>query len=462
MARRLAAILVADVVGYSALMSEDEAGTLAALRAHRTEIFDPVIAERGGRLVKLMGDGALVEFSSVVDAVEAALAIQQQVAANEDCHIRLRIGVNLGDIIIDGDDIYGDGVNVAARLEALAEPGGICIASIVHESIGNRVEAEFANAGEHKVKGLPRPIRVWHWPAQGVAAGMAVPLVLPDKPSIAVLPFKNMSGDAEQSYLSDGITEDIITELSRFHRLSIISAASSSRYRDTADTLGEARNPGAQYLVDGSVRRLGSRLRITSKLSDATTGSQLWAERFDRDIEQIFAVQDEIVQRLVSTIVGRVQTAGAERARRKLPTSLGAYECVQRAKAYQIGDPDAEAEARRLYERAIELDPGYALAHSHLAHMLSLAWLRDESDSDELLDQAFELSKHSVALDANEPNCQNTLGWVHLYRRSFDLAEQYYRRALELNPNDAEQVAYMGVLHAYFGNLDESLTSFRQ
>lgn len=271
-----------------------------------------------------------------------------------------------------------------------------------------------------------------------------------------------MSGDAEQGYLSDGITEDIITELSRFHRLSIMSAASSSRYRDTTDTPGAARNPGAQYLVDGSVRRLGSRLRITSKLSDATTGSQLWAERFDRDIEQIFAVQDEIVQRIVSTIVGRVQTAGAERARRKLPTSLGAYECVQRAKAYQIGDPDAEAEARRLYERAIELDPGYALAHSHLAHMLSLAWLRDESDSDELLDQAFELSKHSVALDANEPDCQNTLGWVHLYRRSFDLAEQYYRRALELNPNDAEQVAYMGVLHAYFGNLDESLTSFRQ
>jgi adenylate cyclase len=304
MARRLAAILATDVVGYSSLMAEDEAGTLAALRAHRVELFNPETEKRGGRIVKLMGDGALVEFLSVVDAVECALAIQQALV-DSGGPIRLRIGINLGDVILDGDDIYGEGVNVAARLEGLAESGGICISSIVRESIGNRVGAEFADAGEHEVKGLSRPIPVWRWPAEGVAAGMAVPPALPDKPSIAVLPFKNMSGDAEQKYFSDGVTEDIITELSRFHRLSIMSAVSSSRYRDTVNTPNAVRNPGAQFLVDGSVRRLGGRLRITSKLLDATTGNQLWAERFDRDIEQIFAVQDEIVQRIVGTRPGQ-------------------------------------------------------------------------------------------------------------------------------------------------------------
>ena len=207
--RRLAAILAADVVGYSRLMGADEAGTLAALRAHRAEIFDPVIAERGGRLVKLMGDGALVEFPSVVDAVECALAIQEALAGS-DGPIKLRIGINLGDVIIDGDDIYGDGVNVAARLEAMAEPGGICISSIVHESIGNRVETVFGDGGEHEVKGIARPIHIWRWPAGGAARTDQVPLALPDKPSIAILPFDNMSGDPEQEFFADGMAEDII------------------------------------------------------------------------------------------------------------------------------------------------------------------------------------------------------------------------------------------------------------
>jgi adenylate cyclase len=253
--------LAADVVGYSRLMGEDEAGTLAALRAHRAEIFDPVIAERGGRLVKLMGDGALVEFPSVVDAVEAALAIQQRVAA-ENSRIRLRIGINLGDVIIDGDDIYGDGVNVAARLEALAEPGGICIASIVHESIGNRIEAEFADAGAHEVKGIDRPIQVWQWPATGVAQ---TPLALPDKPSIAILPFDNMSSDPEQDFFAEGIAEDIITELSKFRSLFVIARNSSFAFKGQALEVKEiGQRLGVRYVVEGSVRRAGNRVRITA------------------------------------------------------------------------------------------------------------------------------------------------------------------------------------------------------
>jgi adenylate cyclase len=292
--RRLAAILAADVVGYSRLMGEDEAGTLAALRAHRAEIFDPVIAERGGRLVKLMGDGALVEFPSAVDAVEAALAIQQRVAAG-DGSIRLRIGVNLGDIIIDGDDIYGDGVNVASRLERLAEPGGICISSIVHESIGNRIEAEFRDAGAHEVKGIDRPIRVWRWPAEGAARADRAPLALPEKPSIAILPFDNMSSDPEQEFFAEGIAEDIITELSKFRSLFVIARNSSFAFKGQALEVKEVgRRLGVRYVVEGSVRRAGNRVRITAQLIDALDDTHLWAEHYDRELEDIFAVQDEV------------------------------------------------------------------------------------------------------------------------------------------------------------------------
>jgi TolB-like protein len=471
MERRLAAILAADVVGYTGLMGTDEAGTLRHLTELRQQVLEPLIAEHHGRVVKLMGDGLLVEFASVVDAVTCAVAWQNDVAAqeaetDEDRRLQFRIGINIGDIIVEGDDIHGDGVNIAARLEDLAEPGGICLSGDAYRQSKGKIEAGFEDLGEQNLKNVAEPVSIYRIAVDGSGTAAAlpakVPLPLPDKPSIAVLPFANMSGDPDQKYFSDGITEDIVTELSRFHRLAVMSAPSSSRFCGTSGTLGTERSIGVQYMVEGSVRRLGARIRITSKLLDATTGNQLWAERFDRDIEQIFAVQDQIVKRIVGTIVGRVKAAGAERARRKLPANLEAYECVLRGKALQIGEPGLEAEARRLYERAIELDPGYALAPSNLSHMLSLEWLRDQSDSDELLDRAFELSKHAVALDANEPDCQNALGWIHLHRRSFDLAERYFRRALELNPNDAEQVAYMGVLHAFLGNPDDSLTSFQE
>ena len=310
MARRLAAILAADVVGYSKLMAEDEAGTLAALKAHRADLFDPETAKRGGRIVKLMGDGVLVEFPSVVDAVECALAIQQALAG-EGGKIRLRIGINLGDVIIDGEDIYGDGVNVAARLEALAEPGGVAISGMVHEGLGNRLEVDFSDTGEHQVKNIARPIRVFRWSPTAVTSSKLKARPLSEKPSIAVLPFNNMSGDPEQEYFSDGIAEDIITALSHYRELFVIARNTTFTYKGKALKVDQVcRELGARYLLEGSVRKAGNRVRVSAQFIDGETGAHLWAQRFDRDLDNIFAVQDEITQAIVAAVAP--ETLGAE------------------------------------------------------------------------------------------------------------------------------------------------------
>ena len=303
--RRLAAILAADVVAYSRMMAADESGTLAALKRHREAVFDPAVAEHNGRIVKLIGDGTLVEFASVVDAVNCALAIQRTLAAEiaDGPKITLRIGVNLGDIIIDGDDIYGDGVNVAARLEPLAEPGGVCLASIVNESVGTRIDVAFSDGGEVHVKNIDRPIRIWKWHPGAAAEPARAPKAEPapakaertEKPSIAVLPFTNMSGDQEQEYFSDGITEDIITDLSKVAGLLVIARNSSFAYKGrNVDIRTVGRELGVRSVLEGSIRRAGNRVRITAQLIDAADGGHLWAERYDRDLTDIFAVQDEV------------------------------------------------------------------------------------------------------------------------------------------------------------------------
>ena len=460
MKRRLSAVLAADVVGYSTLMASDEAGTLAALRAHRREVFEPEIAKREGRIVKLIGDGALVEFSSVVDAVECAVAIQS-LLAGDDGKIQLRIGINLGDVVIDGDDIYGDGVNVATRLEGLAEIGGICVSSIVHESIGNRVAADFTDAGEHLVKGIPRPIRVWRWASHGdvrpAATIGSVTSAPPEKLSIAVLPFTGSTAESESSSVADGIAEDIAIELSRFHQLAVLSAGSSNRLAMAQDPIAEARSAGAHYLVDGKIRWNSDPVRLAIRLVQVESGNQVWAERFDSEKQNIFSVQDEIVTRIVGSVAERIQAAGADRARKKLPANLAAYECVLRARSLAIGNPESEAEARRLYERAIELDPEYALAFARLAHMLTLEWDRDLSSRDYLLDRALDAAKKAVSLDANDPACQQWLGWVYLFRQEFNLAQEHFTRAIELNPNDVDNTARMGMVKSYLGKSDEAL-----
>ena len=309
--RRLSAILAADVVGYSRMMGADEAGTLAALKHHREAVFDPAVAEHNGRVVKLIGDGTLVEFASVVDGVRCAIAIQRAARAQAEASgIVLRIGVNLGDVIVDGDDIYGDGVNVAARLEPLADPGGICIASIVSESVGKRVDVNFRDGGEVTVKNIERPIRVWKWhpdidpiaqqvrPAQGSSEPSKA-----ERPSVAVLPFTNMSGDFEQEYFSDGISEDIITDLSKVAGLLVIARNSSFAYKGkNPDIRAVGRELGVKSVLEGSIRRAGNRVRITAQLIDAADGGHLWAERYDRDLTDIFAVQDEVTRSIVDAL----------------------------------------------------------------------------------------------------------------------------------------------------------------
>ena len=328
--RRLAAILAADVAGYSRMMAVDEAGTLAALKHHRNTIFDPAVTRHRGRLVKLIGDGALVEFASVVDAVNCALAIQRSIKtqAPSDGHgIVLRIGINLGDVIIDGEDIYGDGVNVAARLEPLADPGGVCVSGVVNESVGNRVDVSFTDGGEVTVKNIARPIRVWKWhPDRDTVS--AKPLARPEAaesepPSIAVLPFNNISGDPEQEYFSDGISEDIITDLSKIAGLLVIARNSSFAYKGkNPDIRTVGRELGVRSVLEGSIRRSGNRVRITAQLINAANGGHLWAERYDRDLTDIFAVQDDVTRCIVEALKVKLTPAETPTLPKRQPTTL--------------------------------------------------------------------------------------------------------------------------------------------
>jgi adenylate cyclase len=460
--RHLAAVLAADIVGYSRLMEQDEAGTLAALKARHKDVVRPLVTKHQGRIFKVMGDGVLAEFGSAVNAVQCAVELQHGMAAAngdlpEDRHIILRIGVNLGDIMIESDDRYGDGVNIAARLEGIADPGGILVSGTIYDHVRNKIDTGFDDLGAQSLKNILEPVRVYRV-AGTPRVSVAATKITSDRPSIAVLPFANMSEDPEQQYFSDGITEDIITELSRFRQLLVIARKPSSQNRgDVIDVKGVGRELGAKYVVQGGVRRLGNRIRITVQLIDAVSGNHLWAERFDCDQQEVFAVQDQVIGTIVGTLVGRLQAAGADQASRRPPTSLLAYECVLRGKSLPLGDLETEAERRRMFERAIELDPKYGQAYALLAHSVFLEWFRDMTGSDIELDRAFRLAKKAVALDERDSMCQFAIGWIYLFRKSFDLAEEHYRRALELNPNNPEQVARMGSLYVFLGKPDEAM-----
>jgi adenylate cyclase len=353
------------------MMGIDEAGTLAALKHHRETIFDPAVAQHKGRVVKLMGDGTLVEFASAVDAVACAVAIQRAVRAQAPASgmgIVLRIGINLGDIILDGDDIYGDGVNVAARLEPLAKPGGVCVSGIVNESVGNRVDAAFENSGEVTVKNIARPIRVWKWhpekdavAVQTVSKPTGTETSAAELPAIAVLPFTNMSGDPEQEYFSDGITEDIITDLSKIAGLLVIARNSSFTYKGkSVDIRTVGRELGVTAVLEGSVRRAGNRLRITAQLSDAKFGTHLWAERYDRDMTDVFEVQDDVTTNIVEAL--KVALTPVETARiREVPTrNVDAHDLFLRGREELLGNQNTKETfelAVQCFTRAIELDP---------------------------------------------------------------------------------------------------------
>jgi len=469
MPRRLAAILAADVVGYSRLMEKDEAGTLAALKCHRAEVVDPLIAEHGGRIVKLMGDGALVEFASVVDAVACAVAVQEDMAernaaADEDKRIVLRIGINLGDVVVEGDDIYGDGVNVAARLEALAEPGGIALSGYAHDQVEGKVEVSFEDTGEHELKNIARPIRVFRVNAKHAPAGPApasAPLPLPDKPSIAVLPFTNMSGDPEQEYFSDGITADLITELSRFRELFVIARNSSFHYkRQLPDRPDVGRELGIQYVVEGSVRKAGNRVRITAQLVEAASGTHLWAERYDRDLDDVFAVQDEVVRAIVGNLAIRLEDEQVEVARRKLPEDLRAYDWWLRGKrCLDLATPEATRDAHSLFGKAVEIDPDYARGYAGLAEATySRAFYPPlPKPFGDMVEDALVPAERAVLLDDTDSRPHVILGWVCMFRREFDRARRHFDLSNSLNPNDADAIMQRACALALLGDTDAAV-----
>ncbi len=467
--RRLAAIAFADVVGYSRMMGADEAGTLAALTGIRARIVEPTVREHSGRIVKLMGDGVLMEFGSAVNAVAAAIELQDMMATagadvSADRRIVLRIGINLGEVIVEGDDLYGDGVNIAARLESTAPPGGIVVSGSAYEQVAKRIAAGFEDLGELSLKNIAQPVRAWRVAAKSAIENAPAPAKkIAERPTIAILPFANLGEDHEQGYFSDGVTEDIITELSRWRLLSVSSRSASFRYRGVGVDLKQvARELNVRFIVEGSVRRMGGRIRITAQLIDTETGAHVWAEKYDRDAADIFMVQDEVVRTIVSTLVGRVQVSDVERARRKAPTSLVAYECVLKGNALPWDEPEGRAEAMRLFEKAIELDPDYGFAHAVLAAVWIDQWYDSQDDAGGALQKAYDLARRAVALDENESTCHSMLGHVCLVRHSFDLAMQYTRRAVELNPNNQWNTADIGCVMIYTGQAEEALKWFRR
>ena len=461
--RRLAAILAADVVGYSRLMEADEAGTLAALKALRKELIDPKIAEHGGRTVKLMGDGALVEFASVVDAVECAVSIQRAIAElsagnPEDRRFAFRIGINVGDIIIEGEDIHGDGVNVAARLEGIAEPGGITISEDAWRQVQGKVAAKFIDLGPQSLKNIARPMRAYRvdLDAGSLTQPTAPALASPDKPSIAVLAFQNMSGDAEQEYFADGITEDVITDLSKIGGLMVIARNSSFAYKGKAvDIRVVARELGVRSVLEGSIRRAGNRVRITAQLIDAETGGHLWADRFDRELSDVFAVQDEVTRRIVDAL--KITLSPGENAMLDAvkTTSSKAHDFFLLGRELLWGtirNRDVFERSTGLFAQAIAEDPSYGEPYAGLAMAQVLNWQFHWTDD---WSQSLEKAERHVDLALGKSPQVAFVHYVasvfYLWKKDLDRSAAEADAALNLNPNYAQAHNSRGIVNIYGG-----------
>ncbi len=502
MERRLSAIVAADVVGYSRLIRADEEGTLLTLRTLREELIDPKIKAHRGRIVKLMGDGMLVEFASVVDAVACSAEMQQALAMRDsgEPSIVFRVGVNLGDVVIDGDDIQGDGVNVASRLEALSEPGGMCISDAVHEQVRDRLDLKFEDFGKQEVKNIDRPVQAWKWSASGVepasefcADGTSLPLA--DKPSIAVLPFDNMSGDPEQEYFADGVVEEIITALSRMPWLFVIARNSSFIYKGRAvDVKQVGRDLGVRYVLEGSLRKAGERVRITGQLIDATTGAHLWADRYDGSLEDIFDLQDQVTSSVVGAIAPKLEFAEIERTKHKPTSSLDAYDYYLRGVAafYQWAT-EGTTEALNHFYRAIEIDPEYAVAHAMAARCINQRLVvqpftvsaEDRAEAERLARRAADLGRNdalalccagvtlgfavkdvrggaalterALALNPNLAWALISDGWLNLWLGKPEIAIDRIGRAMQLSPQDPMIFQMQSAMaHAYFTAGDDS------
>ena len=515
--RKLAAIVAADVVGYSRLMGRDESGTLARLRRTRSERLDPVLKKYGGRLVKLTGDGALVEFGSAVDALSAAIEFQQVMTEangdqSADTALVFRMGLHLGDLIVEGDDLYGDGVNVAARLEGEAPAGGVLISRNVRDAVAGRVKATFEDLGSLSLKNIERPIRAFrvHWEAldwrrhasseEAVAHATAAQVLppLPDKPSIAVLPFQNMSGDPEQEYFADGMVEEITTALSRFKSLFVIARNSSFAYKGRSPDIRQVgRGLGVRYVLEGSVRKAATKVRITGQLVESETGAHLWADRFDGSLEDVFELQDQVTMSVVGAIAPKLDQAEIQRAKRKPVDSLDAYDIYLRGSAYSHVLAKAEQkEALKLFRRAIELDANFAIAYAAAAYCHSvfkgigltlsanevvqtchLARRAVELDKDDAvvlataawplaqvgldLDFGTHLADRALALNANLAMAWGASGWMNMWAGKPDVGIDRFGRAMRLSPLDLSlSMTRVGNAHAHFmsGRYDEALS----
>jgi adenylate cyclase len=449
--RRLAAILATDVAGYSRLMGTDEEGTLERLKALRRELLDPKIAEHHGRIVKTTGDGILVEFASVVDAVRCAVAVQQAMperntGVEADSRIELRIGINLGDVIVEGDDLYGDGVNIAARIEALADAGGVFVSNTVHDQVRDRLPFVFEDLGEQQVKNIARPVQVYRVrdlsaAAKNPSAPARPVLPLPDKPSIAVLPFANMSGDPEQEYFADGMVEEIITALSRIRWLFVIARNSSFTYKGRAvDVKQVGRELGVRYVLEGSVRKAGNRVRITGQLIDATTGNHIWADRFEGTLDDIFELQDQVTSNVVGAIEPRLRQSEIERASRKRTENLDAYDLYLRAFAqFHKFTEQGMREAIALLTRALAMDPSYAPAAAMVGwcRMFQRSQLWGPVPDEEIV-EGVRLARQAIEMGKDDPETLRFAGFfLSVAAGEHAEAESAVQRALMLNPNSA-------------------------
>ncbi len=465
MERRIAAIMAADVAGYSRLISEDEVGTLHALRQLRQDLLYPAVSEHRGVVIKSMGDGWLIEFASVVHAVNCATQVQEKLSGHDT--IKLRMGIHIGDIVHEDEDIYGDGVNIAARLQEIATPGGIALSDTAIKFLDDKLACKFRDAGEKQLKNITMAVRVFlsgvgSEEEQDSAPNAHASLLPPDKPSVAVLPFENLSGDSDQNFFADGIAEDLVTELSRYRSFFVVARNSSFAYRDASLTnkqIGE--ELGVRYVVRGSVRSASNRVRVTVQLAEAISGRQLWAERYDRLMDDVFAVQDEIIFAIVTMLEPQVVNAERERARRKPTESLDAWGAYQRGlwHVYQYTAED-NAIGQELLDRATQIDPNFASAYAGLAYSISLnrsmGYLPDESHS---ADRVYELARKAIALDANDALAHAALGRAYLLRGDASAAISNFREALDVSPNHAVALQGLGSALCWSGQAEESLTA---
>lgn len=461
MQRYLAAILAADVVEYSRLMGEDAQGTLALLKELRSDVLEPAFSGHRGAIIKRMGDGWLVEFSSAVDAIGCAIDIQERLAGHAD--IRLRIGVHIGDVTHEEEDIYGDGVNIAARLQAAADPGGIVISEFARRSIDDKLASAFVDLGVLKLKNISRPVTAFGWGMAKPAEAPALPM--PAKPSIAVLPFDNMSGDPQQDYFSDGMTEDIITDLSKASGLFVIARNSSFAYKGKSPDIRQvSRELGVKYILEGSIRRAGKRVRINAQLIDGTNGGHVWAERYDRDLEDIFVVQDDVTREIVAALKVNLTAPEAARLEGKTKANPEANDYLYRGRALMLEfRPESLLESRRMLQRSIDLDPGLAQSYANLA----IAYYIDRQNGwngagDAERDRALELARKAVSLDANDITGFVALALCQLWNGTLEEAEKTARQAIRVNPNSANGYAVLGNCLDYCGRHKEAAEHLRQ